>query len=237
VTTGVQEVDADYARELIPTEQLAHGTYVFVEVTDSGCGMDAQTLPRIFDPFFSTKFAGRGLGLAAVLGIVRSHKGALKVYSMPAKGTTIKVLLPALAEPAQAAPPPLFEFRGEGLALVVDDDQGVRDAATRLLELFGFSVIQAENGKLGVEAFERHQQEIVVVLLDVTMPVMTGDEAFQAIRRIRRDVPVILTSGYSELEATRGLTAKGLAGFLQKPFAPRDLAEKLALALKPSDDR
>ncbi|HEY2406691.1 MAG TPA: response regulator [Polyangiaceae bacterium] len=237
VKTGVQDIDADYARELFPAESVAQGRHVFVEVVDSGSGMDTHTVARIFDPFFSTKFTGRGLGLAAVLGIVRVHKGAIKVYSALGKGTTIKVLFPAVDGSAQIASPPALDFRGEGLVLVVDDDRGVREVATRLLQFFGFSVIQAENGRLGVEAFARHSAQVKVVLLDMTMPEMGGDEAFRAMRRIRPNVPVILTSGYNELEATHGLVSKGLTGFLQKPFAPRDLAEKLASACKPSDDR
>jgi DNA-binding NtrC family response regulator len=167
------------------------------------------------------------------LGIVRGHKGAIKVYSSPGKGTTFKVFFPASSGSAAPAPPEVTSFRGEGLALVIDDDQGVREAATRLLEFFGFRVLQAVDGRHGSEVFRQHAAEVVVVILDMTMPEMNGEETFREIRRVRADVPVILSSGYNEIEATRRFTSKGLAGFLQKPFTPKELGQKLALALKP----
>jgi two-component system cell cycle sensor histidine kinase/response regulator CckA len=234
VTTGLQNIDEFYVQSLFSSEGIAPGNYVYLEVHDTGCGMDEATKMRIFDPFFTTKFTGRGLGLAAVMGIVRGHKGAIKVYSSPGKGTTFKVFFPAADGTAVGPAPEVMSFRGEGLALVVDDDQGVREAASRLLEFFGFSVLQAVDGRHGTEVFRQHASEIVVVILDMTMPEMNGEETFREIRRVRSDVPVILTSGYNEIEATRRFTAKGLAGFLQKPFTPKELTQKLALALKPS---
>jgi PAS domain S-box-containing protein len=233
VTTGVQAIDEFYVQSLFASEGIRPGSYVYLEVHDTGSGMDEATKSRIFDPFFSTKFTGRGLGLAAVLGIVRGHQGALKVYSSPGKGTTFKVFFPASNALAIGPAPDVMSFRGEGLALVIDDDQGVREAASRLLEFFGFRVLQAVDGRNGAEEFSRNASEIVVVILDMTMPEMNGEETFREIRRVRADVPVILTSGYNEIEATRRFTAKGLAGFLQKPFTPKELSQKLALALKP----
>jgi two-component system, cell cycle sensor histidine kinase and response regulator CckA len=235
VTTGLQAVDEFYVQSLFSSEGVRAGNYVYLEVHDTGSGMDEVTKARIFDPFFTTKFTGRGLGLAAVLGIVRGHKGAIKVYSSPGKGTTFKVFFPASDLPASAVQRvgEAGAFRGEGLALVIDDDQGVRDAAGRLLEYFGFRVLSAVNGRHGVEVFQQHEREVAVVLLDMTMPEMNGEETFRELRRIRAEVPVILSSGYNEIEATRRFTAKGLAGFLQKPFTPKELSQKLALALKP----
>ncbi len=233
VTTGVQVIDEFYVQSLFSSEGIQSGTYVYVEVHDTGCGMDEATKTRIFDPFFTTKFTGRGLGLAAVLGIVRGHKGAIKVYSSPGKGTTFKVFFPASSDAAVRPAPEVMNFRGRGVALVVDDDQGVREAASRLLAFFGFSVLQAVDGRHGTEVFREHASEIVVVILDMTMPEMNGEETFREIRRLRADVPVILSSGYNEIEATRRFTAKGLAGFLQKPFTPKELSQKLSLALKP----
>jgi len=233
VTTGLQNIDEFYVQSLFSSEGIAPGNYVYLEVHDTGCGMDEATKMRIFDPFFTTKFTGRGLGLAAVMGIVRGHKGAIKVYSSPGKGTTFKVFFPAAEGRAVGPAPEVMSFRGEGLALVVDDDQGVREAASRLLEFFGFSVLQAVDGRHGTEVFRAHASDIVVVILDMTMPEMNGEETFREIRRVRSDVPVILTSGYNEIEATRRFTAKGLAGFLQKPFTPKELTQRLALALKP----
>jgi PAS domain S-box-containing protein len=233
VATGVQAIDEFYVQSLFSSENIEPGTYVYLEVHDTGCGMDEATKMRIFDPFFTTKFTGRGLGLAAVMGIVRAHKGAMKVYSSPGKGTTFKVFFPATDAAATRPAPEVMSFRGEGLALVIDDDQGVREAASRLLEFFGFSVLQAVDGRHGADVFAQHASEVVVVILDMTMPEMNGEETFREIRRVRGDVPVILTSGYNEIEATRRFTAKGLAGFLQKPFTPKELTQRLALALKP----
>jgi len=233
VATGVQAIDQFYVQSLFSSEGIAPGTYVYLEVHDTGCGMDEATKARIFDPFFTTKFTGRGLGLAAVMGIVRGHKGAMKVYSSLGKGTTFKVFFPASNAVAVGPTPEVMSFRGEGLALVIDDDQGVREAASRLLEYFGFRVLQAVDGRHGAEVFRQHASEVVLIILDMTMPEMNGEETFREIRRVRSDVPVILTSGYNEIEATRRFTAKGLAGFLQKPFTPKELTQKLALALKP----
>ena len=233
VATGVQAIDEFYVQSLFSSEGIASGTYVYLEVHDTGCGMDEATKARIFDPFFTTKFTGRGLGLAAVMGIVRGHKGAMKVYSSPGKGTTFKVFFPATDALPVGPSPEVTSFRGDGLVLVIDDDQGVREAASRLLEFFGFRVLQATDGRHGAEVFRQHESEVVLIILDMTMPEMNGEETFRAIRRLRSDVPVILTSGYNEIEATRRFTAKGLAGFLQKPFTPKELTQKLALALKP----
>ncbi len=202
--------------------ELSAGAYVCLEVSDTGCGMNAETQARIFDPFFTTKFTGRGLGLAAVHGIVRGHKGALKLYSEPGRGTTFKLFFPSAegtvdptTNSAGKAP---ATYRGEGCILVVDDEENVRRTVGAMLEKIGFTVEVACDGREGVERFRADPDRFSVVLMDLTMPQMDGKQAFAELRRIRPQVRVVLMSGFNEEEASSGLAGKRLAGFLQKPF-------------------
>jgi CheY-like chemotaxis protein len=223
--------DRDYFADAIgDPEQHAPGLYVFLEVVDSGLGMDAETLARIFDPFFSTKFAGRGLGLAAVLGIVRGHKGALKVSSQPGQGTTFRILLPArnaVPELRDAVNGSARDFRGHGLVLVADDEDSVRALARNILERAGFRVITATNGREALEIYGRHSREIRLVLLDMTMPQLDGEACFLALRNLDAGAKIVLTSGYSEQEVLAHFVGKGLAGFVQKPYRAADLLGKI----------
>lgn len=210
------------------------GTYVYLEVRDSGCGMDEATRGRIFDPFFTTKFAGRGLGLAAVSGIIRSHKGRMQVDSVPGKGSTFKLFLPALQSSAagnEDRPSPAY-LRGTGTILIADDEDVVRRLAQAMLEHCGYSVLLAGNGLEAVDLFRRKAHEIRAVLLDITMPIMGGDDAFKEMRAIRPDVPVVFSSGYSELEAREQFAGAGLTGFIQKPYTLARLAEKFRALLE-----
>lgn len=236
VKTGLTWAEASYLRETYLDDDLAEGEYVFLEVTDTGCGMDSATRERIFEPFFSTKFTGRGLGLAAVLGIVRSHGGALKLYSEPERGTTFKVLLPVRTpeQMAEVELPELEPVRVHGGAgvLVVDDDESARAVARRMLSALGHAVFTAADGEQAVQVYRASAQEIQVVLLDLTMPHMDGSATFSALRTIDPAVRVVLTSGYNEQEATSHLVGKGLAGFIQKPYRLKDLEAVIAVALE-----
>lgn len=234
VTTGVQQVDLSYlANALGETAGLSTGAYVALEVHDSGCGMDDDTLGRIFDPFFTTKFTGRGLGLSAVQGIVRGHKGAMKVYSRPGRGTTFKVLFPATKESAPPAPAPRIPAAAAGeLILVVDDEEIIRRTAKSMLERHGYTVVVADDGQKALELFQVLADKVALVLLDMTMPVLSGEETFRLMKNTRPGIKVLLSSGYNESEAIRRFTGKGLAGFIQKPYSSTALQEKVGYILK-----
>ena len=230
VKTGTVWADAGELPTLEPGRILPEGRYIFIEVADTGCGMDSETLSKIFDPFFTTKFTGRGLGLAAVLGIIRSHQGSIRVQSHLGLGTTFEVLFPAVEEfvssPLEQAPK-AETWRSEGVILVVDDQPAVRNLARMILERAGLTVLTADDGKAAVEVFAQHAGEIHAVLLDLNMPGMDGGEVFHHITQLVPDVRVVLCSGYNEQDVNTKLRGKKAAGFLRKPYHPFELVERL----------
>jgi two-component system cell cycle sensor histidine kinase/response regulator CckA len=209
--------------------ELSTGGYVVLEVRDTGRGMEPAVVERMFDPFFTTRAEGHGLGLAAVLGIIRGHGGAIRVISAPRRGTTVQAYFPAGTQATSQSVPTLMEYDEgpTGRVLVVDDEPAVRQLARVALERAGFSVSVAENGAEALDVFFENPEDYGVILLDLTMPVMDGDETFRALRRLRPGVRVLLSSGFNEQEATARFAGRGLAGFLQKPYRARQLVAKV----------
>jgi two-component system, cell cycle sensor histidine kinase and response regulator CckA len=229
VKTGNQDVDSAAAATRYDIGRPTPGRYVVFEVHDSGAGIDPSIRENIFDPFFTTKFTGRGLGLAAVSGIVRSLNGAALVDSTPEQGTTFRILFPAgMASLATA----VAGVQRKRPILVVDDEEVVRKAAEGMLRSRGYEVVVAATGREAVDTFRRLEGRFALVLLDMTMPGMNGEEVFQLIKEIRSDVPVFISSGHSEQEANRRFGGLGVAGFIQKPYTVKALTEKIAGVLK-----
>jgi len=231
ITTSVEECDQARLSRTYLDDELPDGWYVILKVADTGCGMDLDTQEKLFEPFYSSKFTGRGLGLSAVLGIIRGHGGAIAVNSRLGDGTTLEVFLPALETLPPAAEVVSVEqaegWRGSGTILLVDGEASVRKVGERMLRSLGFIVLSAEDGFEAVEMFKRHMDEIVCVVLGLTMPRMDGYETILRLKSIRGDVDILLATGFSEGEVSSRVEAGSVAGYLQKPYQLSTLRSKL----------
>jgi PAS domain S-box-containing protein len=234
VGTAVYSVTQQDRRFWRYTDQpLAENRYVKLLVQDSGDGIAEETIPRIFDPFFTTKFTGRGLGLAAVLGIVRSHHGGLLVESKPGSGTVFELLFPISEAVTDlgAEEPARLNMRSRSLILVIDDEKSVREAVADILDLEGVDVLTAANGDEGIRLYKEQPEAIDLILLDLSMPGKSGHETFQELEAFDPNVRIMLSSGYSEADATRDFTSPPLVGFLQKPYRLDTLVQRLNQSL------
>ena len=234
IRTGIQVYDKEDLTRDFPGQPIEPGTFLTLEVSDTGKGMPPEVQARIFEPFFTTKFTGRGLGLAAMQGILRGHKGGIRVYSEVSKGSTFKLIFPAGSGEAAAVETTgeATDWMGTGTILVVDDEEGVRLVAADLLKSMGFDVITAEDGLQALERFRESSDRIKAVLMDLTMPHLDGVETFRELRRLDPGCRVVLTSGYNEQEAIQDFLGKGLVAFVQKPFLRRDLMAAIQKAVE-----
>ncbi|MCP4678438.1 MAG: PAS domain S-box protein [Deltaproteobacteria bacterium] len=232
IRTGAMHCDEVYLRKIWAHDELPEGLYATIEVMDNGMGMDEETRQRAFDPFFTTKFTGRGLGLAVVLGIVRGHKGAVRITSELGAGTSVTVLLPSLRSPSDSAPEPVISngIPEGGTILLVDDEPLILRAGGSMLKRLGFQVLTAGDGEKAIEVFLDHFNSIDCVIMDLSMPNMDGAEALRELRKARKDIRVVLASGFSEHEIEEQSSNNGFSAFLQKPFQSDDLLHALEKA-------
>ena len=252
ITNAAEAIPEDHAGEVILSTEVVRcsrhdldssrlpdkppeGDYVCLQVVDNGSGMDAEAMNRLFEPFYTTKTTGRGLGMSATLGIVRGHVGAITVESAPGVGTTIRVLLPAAEKSMENVGTDGVgeggEWRGHGTVLLVDDEEAVRSLAARMLERMGFKVLTAADGVEGVDLFRAHADEVRCILLDFSMPRMDGVQASQALHRIKAGVPIVVCSGFNRQEVEHRFQGRLIGAFLHKPFRYEELRQAFQAAL------
>ncbi len=209
----------DHLGKVIPA-----GQYICFKVTDNGCGMDDETRCKIFEPFYTTKFTGRGLGMSAVLGIITAHKGALQLTSQPGKGTTFKVYLPiqnsdTAGDDTISHAVPSVPWQGSGTILLAEDEEQVKLIAKTMLTILGFTVIEASNGKEALELYHNNAADITLVVTDIGMPVMGGYELFRELKKLNPELPIIISSGFGEADVTSRIPIDEIAGLINKPYS------------------
>ena len=238
VKLGMQDVDAHVDKKWVGEQELSSGKYVFLEVSDTGYGMDRQTQAKIFEPFFTTKFTGRGLGMSALLGIIHAHDGGIVVNSEVDEGTTVRVLFPAvdLAVPVPETNKTTSkdELHMSGTVLVIDDEPDILEFVVAVLEDAGFDVVTANDGEEGIAQYQAHQQTLQLVICDMVMPKLGGIAVAKYIHEQSPDIPVLLSSGYDE-QSLEQSSQSDIAGFIRKPYMPETLVDSIVAVLKPKE--
>jgi CheY-like chemotaxis protein len=220
--TWMEDVESAEGTEWLVLDQSSvPGRFAVLEIRDDGIGMSRETLKRVFDPYFTTKRNGHGLGLSALIGIIKMHHGGIRVQTEPNKGTAFQIALPVASSQPAAIPVEECAAAGafsNGSVLVIDDEDAVRDVVIDMLEKHRIQAIAAEDGLAGIRLYEQRRDEIKLILLDISVPGIGAEETFQRLREIDPSVRVVLTSEYFEEKAVEKLVDQGLAGFVHKPY-------------------
>ncbi len=231
ISLKTQQCTKEMLDHTVMADDVFPGEYLVCVIADNGCGMDEKTVQRLFEPFFTTKFTGRGLGMSSVLGIIRGHNGTIDIESVVGKGTTIKLYLPVdVARPdllSMQETAELGAWRGKGTVLLVDDEEAIREVGRQMLIHIGFDVLTASDGREALEVYRGFQQQISLVLLDMTMPDLDGVDTYRALRRIDPKVKVVISSGYAEKDVETKFASEQVDGFIAKPYTLAVLREHL----------
>jgi CheY-like chemotaxis protein len=212
---------------------LPSGDYLRLQISDTGCGMSEETKARVFDPFFSTKFTGRGMGLAVVQGLVRDHGGGILLASAPGQGTRFEIFLPCLNQTTRTGPDTVAQASREALrpasatVLIVEDEIILRNSLSRILRMRGHAVLEAGDGTTAIDLIRAHTGDLDAMLLDVTLPGISSREVFEEARHRRPDLKIILTSAYSREATSVSFAGLRIGHFIRKPFQLEDLLDLL----------